>query len=148
MHVVHQLIACSLLALAAVGTQAQQRAPSPAKSEDALVCAAAIQTLLGKPYLFLRSADVEGIRVQQFRSSDGLYANSCYLQNTVVVWRTDKSPSHSKPGRWRTHTSDEKVTWARKGDQISIGVSTGTGPDDSYQKTYVASKLRKASNLP
>lgn len=148
MHVVQKLIAFPLLALAVTGAQSQQKATSPEKNEDVLVCAAAVQALLGKPYRFQKSADVEGLRVHQFRSPDGAYANSCYLRGAVVMWRTDKSPSHSKPGRWRTHALDEKVTWTRQGDRISITVSSGEGPEDRYQRTYAASQLKKAANLP
>lgn len=146
MHFARKLIAIPLL-LVAMGAYAQTKASPPEKVEDALVCAAAFQTLMGKPYRFRQSTEVNGVQVQQFQSRDGAYVNSCYLQGAVVVWRTDKSPSHTKPGRWRTHVLDEKVTWVRTGEKVSITVTGGAGSDDSREKTYTASHLRQSANL-
>ncbi len=148
MHIILKLLAVSALSMAAMVAQSQPKVRLPANDEAPLVCAAAMQTLLGKSYQFQKSAMVDGIEVHQFKSPDGKYANSCYLQGSVVMWRTDKSPSHFQPGRWRTHTFDEKVSWIREGDKISITVRSGIGSNESIQKTYAASQLKRTAKLP
>jgi len=119
---------------------------APAVQVQREVCAAAIQTLLGKPYIFLRSATADGLAVQQFRSANGAYANSCYLKGDAVIWRTDKSPSHSAPGRWRTHALDERLTWQHDGKTVTVDMRYSDG--SGSPKSYSVESLRKSSRLP
>lgn len=139
------------MCLSAIGIPAAQAQPleplEPPAEEQRLICAAAMRALFGKPYVYAGVGGAEeGLQLQRFRSPNGEYANSCYLAGPQVVWRTDKSPSHIKPGRWRTHPLDEKVHWTRKGDRVSITLSHSN--EAIASSTYSVESLKKDAKLP
>lgn len=118
----------------------------PLAAEQQMVCAAAMQSLFGKPYQFARRVVIDGIEAQQFRRPDGVYETSCYLQGSVVIWRVDKSPSHTAPGRWRTHKLDEVIRWSRTADEVSITLDYPGEP--GTPRAYSESMLKKSAKLP
>lgn len=119
---------------------------SEVTAEQRLVCAAAMQALFSKPYVFIRSGKVGEVEVQQFRNAENTYANSCYLDEDAVVWRTDKTPNSTAPGRWRTAPQDDKLTWTR--DEVSVTIRKVFPDGTGDRVTYSMTSLTKTARLP
>lgn len=139
-------LAPKLSAIAAFSLFANAVFAAPTLAQERIVCAAAMHVLFGKPYLFVETTKIEGVTVQRFRNANGTYENACYLHGSRVVWRTDKSPTHTSPGRWRLHPADELVTGTVSGDSVTIDMkySDGSGTPKSFRVT----DLLASSKLP
>lgn len=75
-------------------------------------CVVAMKLLMDKPYRVTGVSHVDGRQVLQMQSPNPAYMTLCYLDGNRVMWRTEKSPSHTSPGRWRNDPLDEVLTWS------------------------------------
>lgn len=86
-------------------------------------CVTAMKLLMGKTYRVTGVSLNEGHQVLQMQSPNPAYATSCYLDGNRVMWRTDKSPSHTSPGRWRNDPLDEVLTWNVTDKNVQVVMS-------------------------
>ena len=98
----------------------------PSPHEYALICRAAVATLMGRPIDIITAAEVENdmIRTQYRRPDDAtVWRNLCRFDGNRVVWATIRSDGTA--GRWRNHPLDPVVTFDVQTTALEIKVTDG-----------------------
>jgi hypothetical protein len=104
------------------------------------VCRAAVAALNGRDPAIIKVERVGGgiAHVGYVRPNDGkAWKNQCRVEGDRVVWASvDLNGPGSGPGRWRTDTEDEVVTYAIEGKKVKVTIRYSDGstePEHVYE---------------
>jgi hypothetical protein len=136
MKAITALILCvGLGALAAEGN-AVAGEPTFSKSQ---ICKAGISLVMGKsPSIMKTSVVGDEVKVSYVRPDDGsTWKYKCKIEGSRVLWGSD-------PGRWRTDSADEPMSYSVSGDGESARLTVEEKYQDgsSNKKTFSASDLK------
>ena len=100
------------------------------------VCKATISIVMGKNPTIMKTDRIDDniVYVSYVRPDDGKHwAYRCKLENSNVIWGSDT-------GRWRTHSSDSKITFSVSGNNLDISeiYSDGSTKQESFTLQQLA----------
>ena len=105
--------------------------------EASEICRAAIASVMGRDPSIMRTRVVDNIQyVSYVRPDDGkVWTYRCRLEGNRVVWAGEQ-------GRWRTHPSDEVITYELSPGGKSVQITEVHEDASKIRKTFPRTKLR------
>lgn len=109
----------------------QTATPTVLKPEQLTsVCKAAFANMFGHSPKIMKatSKEVEIVRVSYHRPDDRkLFTNDCRVEGNRIIWRSVDAFPGDGPGRWRTSSDDDVLSFVIDGKKVTITTTYSDG---------------------